>query len=71
MAMEAFSKNWSEAYFENFFFRSIIPLDFEKEARYQFFLDQGVQIMQIDVISWTEELSLTLMGIPDGQTHCL
>jgi hypothetical protein len=39
MAMEAFSKNWSEAYFENFFFRSIIPLDFEKEARYQFFLD--------------------------------
>jgi hypothetical protein len=71
MAMEAFLKNWSEAYFDNFFFRSIIPLDFEKEARYHFFLDLGEQIMQIDVISWIEELSLTFMGIPDDQTHYL
>ena len=71
MAMEAFLKNWSEACFKNFSFRSIIPRDFEKEARYLFFLDQGVQIMQIDVISWIEELSLTLLGIPDGQTHYL
>jgi hypothetical protein len=27
--------------------------------------------MQIDVISWIEELSLTFMGIPDDQTHYL
>lgn len=39
MAMEAFLKNWSEAYFEYFFFRSIIHLDFETEARYHVFLD--------------------------------